>query len=57
MGFITQHARCSGTYKSLWISFYMVGNFKEIHPDFITLIFSVLDISKGHEEALRKQAQ
>lgn len=35
----------------------MVGNFKEICPNFITLIFSVPDISKRNEENLRKQAQ
>lgn len=33
----------------------MVGNFKEICPNFITLIFSIQDISKGHQENLRKQ--
>lgn len=41
----------------IWILFYMVGNFKEICPNFITLIFSIPDISRGNEENLRKQAQ
>lgn len=40
---------------SLWISFYMVGNFKEICPNFITLIISILDISRGHEETLESR--
>lgn len=35
----------------------MVGNFKEICLNFIILIFSILDISKGHQENLRKQEQ
>lgn len=35
----------------------MVGNFKEICPNFIILIFLILDTSKGNEENLRKQAQ
>lgn len=35
----------------------MVGDFKEICPNFIILIFSILDISKRHEENLRKQEQ
>lgn len=34
-----------------------VGNFKEICPNFLILIFSILDISKGHEENLRKKEQ
>lgn len=33
----------------------MVGNFKEICPNFIILMFSILDISKGL--FLRKQEQ
>lgn len=35
----------------------MVGSFKEICPNFITLIFSIPDISKGNKENLKKQAQ
>lgn len=39
MGLTTQHARCLGTYTCLWILFYMVGNFKEICPNFYNTNF------------------
>lgn len=46
---------CSGTRTSFWSLVHMVGNFKEICPDFIILMFSIQDISKGL--FLRKQEQ
>lgn len=51
-GVNTQGACCSGTWTFLWILFHMVGNFKEICPNFIILIFSILDIPKGTVQAL-----